>query len=175
MPGVELKLVTLDGTVAGPGEEGEIRAKAPQLMRGYLDSSLDADAFDEDGWFRTGDLGQLDADGYVIITGRLKDIIIRNVENISAKEVEDLLFEHPQVADVAVIGLPDERTGERVVAVVVTAEGQDPISFETDEGAPAGQGPPQAGLPEQLEFVDVLPRNPTGKVVKYELRDQFGD
>ncbi len=147
MPGVELKLVKLDGTVAGPGEEGEIRAKAPQMMRGYLDASLDADAFDQDGWFRTGDLGQQDADGYLIITGRLKDIIIRNMENISAKEVEDLLFEHPQVGDVAVIGLPDERTGERVVAVVVTAEGQDADQLRDHEGAPAGQGSPQAGAP----------------------------
>ena len=175
MPGVELKLVKLDGTVAGPDEEGEIRAKAPQMMRGYLDSSLDADAFDEDGWFRTGDLGQQDAEGNLIITGRLKDIIIRNMENISAKEVEDLLFEHPQVGDVAVIGLPDERTGERVVAIVVTAEGQDPISFETVKEHLLAKGLRKQALPEQLEFMDVLPRNPTGKVVKYELRDQFAD
>ncbi len=175
MPGVELKLVKLDGTVAGPGEEGEIRAKAPQMMRGYLDSSLDADAFDEDGWFRTGDLGQQDEDGYLIITGRLKDIIIRNMENISAKEVEDLLFEHPQVGDVAVIGLPDERTGERVVAVVVTAEGQDPISFEQMKEHLVAKGLRKQALPEQLEFMDILPRNPTGKVVKYELRDQYAD
>ena len=175
MPGVELKLVKLDGTVAGPDEEGEIRAKAPQMMRGYLDSSLDADAFDEDGWFRTGDLGEQDAEGNLIITGRLKDIIIRNMENISAKEVEDLLFEHPQVGDVAVIGLPDERTGERVVAIVVTAEGQDPISFETMKEHLLAKGLRKQALPEQLEFMDVLPRNPTGKVVKYELRDQFAD
>ena len=91
----------------GPGEEGEIRAKGPQLMLGYLDASLDADAFDDEGYFRTGDLGTLDADGYVTITGRLKDVIIRKGENISAKEVEDLLYTHPKVADVAVIGLPD--------------------------------------------------------------------
>jgi acyl-CoA synthetase (AMP-forming)/AMP-acid ligase II len=173
MPGVELKLVKLDGSVAGPGEEGEIRAKAPQMMRGYLDSALDADAFDEDGWFRTGDLGEQDAEGNLIITGRLKDIIIRNMENISAKEVEDLLFEHPQVGDAAVIGLPDERTGERVVAIVVTAEGAEPISFEQMKEHLVGKGLRKQALPEQLEFLDILPRNPTGKVVKYELRDQF--
>jgi len=173
MPGVELKLVKLDGSIAGPNEEGEIRAKAPQLMRGYLDPSLDEEAFDEDGWFRTGDLGQQDEEGNLIITGRLKDIIIRNMENISAKEVEDLLFEHPQVGDVAVIGLPDERTGERVVAVVVTAEGQEPISFEQMKEHLVEKGLRKQALPEQLEFLDVLPRNPTGKVVKYELRDQF--
>ena len=109
----------LDGTPAGPGEEGEIRAKGPNLMLGYVDASLDAEAFDEDGYFRSGDLGNLDADGYIAITGRLKDVIIRKGENISAKEVEDLLFTSPQVADAAVIGLPDPRSGERACAVVV--------------------------------------------------------
>jgi acyl-CoA synthetase (AMP-forming)/AMP-acid ligase II len=173
MPGVELKLVKLDGSVAGPGEEGEIRAKGPQLMRGYLVSSLDEEAFDDDGWFRTGDLGQQDESGNLIITGRLKDIIIRNMENISAKEVEDLLFEHPQVGDVAVIGLPDDRTGERVCAVVVTAEGQEPLAITEMKDFLAGRGLRKQALPEQLEFLDVLPRNPTGKIVKYELRDQY--
>ncbi len=173
MPGVELKLVTLDGAVAGPNEEGEIRAKAPQLMRGYLDSSLDADAFDEDGWFRTGDLGVQDSDGNLLITGRLKDIIIRNMENISAKEVEDLLYEHPKVGDVAVIGLPDPRTGERVCAVVSTAEGQDRLELDEMVEFLTAKGLRTQALPERLEFLDVLPRNPTGKVVKYELRDQF--
>ena len=94
-PGVTLKLVTLAGEVAGPGVEGEIRVKGPQVFRGYMDSSLDADAFDEEGFFRSGDLGMVDEDGYVTITGRLKDVIIRHGENISAKEVEDLLYLHP--------------------------------------------------------------------------------
>jgi len=172
MPGVELRLVTLDGAVAGPGEEGEIRAKAPQMMRGYLDASLDAEAFDEDGWFRTGDLGTQDEHGNLVITGRLKDIIIRNMENISAKEVEDLLFEHAKVADVAVVGLPDDRTGERVCAVIVT-EGDDALTKEEMTEFLLGKGLRKQALPEQLEFVDVLPRNPTGKVVKYELRDAY--
>ncbi|MGH2785528.1 MAG: AMP-binding protein, partial [Actinomycetota bacterium] len=123
LPGVELRVVTLEGKVGGIGEEGEIRAKAPQMMKGYLDSALDTDAFDDEGWFRTGDLGRLDADGNVTITGRLKDIIIRKGENISAKELEDLLFTHPQVGDVAVVGLPDPESGERACAVVVTAPG----------------------------------------------------
>src|SRR5206468_130092 len=99
MPGVELRAVTLDGRVAGPGEEGELRAKAPQMMLGYVDTELDGHAFDAEGYFRTGDLGTIDGDGFVRITGRLKDIIIRKGENISAKEVEDLLFTHPDVAD----------------------------------------------------------------------------
>src|SRR3546814_1617394 len=83
------------------------------MMKGYLDSSLDAEAFDEDGWFRTGDLGRLDAEGMLTITGRVKDIIIRNMENVSATEVEDLLFGHPDVADIAVIGVrSEEHTSE---------------------------------------------------------------
>jgi acyl-CoA synthetase (AMP-forming)/AMP-acid ligase II len=171
MPGVELKLVTLEGDVAGPGEEGEIRAKAPQLMKGYLDASLDREAFDEDGFFRTGDLGRLD-DGYVVITGRVKDIIIRKGENISAKEVEDLLFTHPKVADVAVIGLPDPSSGERACAVVVAKEGEAP-SFEEVQGFLKEKGLRIQAIPEQLEVVDALPRNPAGKVLKQDLKKQY--
>ncbi len=171
-PGVDLIVVALDGTRAGPGIEGEIRLKGPQVIRGYLDPALDAEAFDEDGYFRSGDLGVVDADGYVTITGRLKDVIIRHGENISAKEVEDLLYAHPAVADVAVIGLPDPRTGERACAVVAVAEGR---SFDFDE---MGRYLREAGLrvnavPEQLELVDAVPRNPAGKILKHTLRDRF--
>jgi len=123
LPGVDLIAVASDGRVCGPGVEGELRARGPQVMLGYVDSSLDAHAFDAGGYYRTGDLGVIDADGYVTITGRLKDVIIRHGENISAKEVEDLLFALDDVADAAVIGLPDERTGESVCAVVVPAGG----------------------------------------------------
>ena len=109
LPGVDLITVSGDGQVCGPGEEGELRARGPQVMLGYVDGSLDAEAFDADGYYRTGDLGVVDADGYVTITGRLKDVIIRHGENISAKEVEDLLFSLDGIADAAVIGLPDDR------------------------------------------------------------------
>ena len=171
---VRLRLVTLEGKEAGIDEEGEIRAKAPQLMKGYLDSSLDGDAFDDEGWFKTGDLGRVDADGMVTITGRVKDIIIRNMENISAKEVEDLLFTHPDIADVAVIGLPDARTGERVCAVVVPQDPAAPITFEAMVAFCREAGLMAQKLPERLEIVDALPRNPTGKVLKFELKDRFG-
>jgi acyl-CoA synthetase (AMP-forming)/AMP-acid ligase II len=170
----QLRAVTIEGKEAGIGEEGEIRAKAPQLMKGYLDSSLDADAFDEDGWFKTGDLGRIDADGMVTITGRVKDIIIRNMENVSAKEVEDVLFGHPDIADVAVIGVPDPRTGERVCAVVVPQDPEAPISFADLVAYAREQGLMTQKLPERLEIVDALPRNPTGKVLKFELKDRFG-
>ena len=171
-PGVELIVVRLDGQRAGPGEEGEIRLKGPQVIRGYLDSSLDPDAFDDDGYFRSGDLGIVDDDGYVTITGRLKDVIIRNGENISAKEVEDLLYAHPAVADVAVIGLPDPKTGERACAVVAVDGGRT-LPFEVMVEYLKEQGLRVQAIPEQLEVVDVVPRNPAGKILKHTLRDRF--
>jgi len=157
LDGVELRTV-----------EGELWARAPQVTAGYVDSSLDADAF-VDGWFRTGDLGTIDEGGYVTITGRLKDIIIRNGENVSAKEVEDLLFTHPSVSDAAVIGLPDPRTGERVCAVVVGT-----LAFADMQAWLTDQGLRRQAVPEQLEIVEVLPRNPAGKVTKKVLQERFG-
>jgi len=175
-PGVELRVITVDGEVGRAGEEGELQVRGAQLCRGYLDSSLDADAFTVDAqgnrWFRTGDLGVIDDEGYVVITGRLKDIIIRKGENISAKEIEDLLFTHPSVADVAVIGLPDPASGERACAVVVCTEGETFTFLEMTEHLKAADLAPQK-LPEQLELVDVLPRNPSGKVLKRDLRTQL--
>ena len=172
-PGVQLRVVKLDGSAADVGEEGELRAKGPQVCKGYLDSSLDAAAFDEDGWFRTGDLGVIDADGYVRITGRLKDVIIRHGENISAKEVEDLLFTHPKIADAAVIGLPDPRTGERACAVVAVADGEEAPTLPELLEFLTGKGLTRQKVPEQLEVVDVLPRNASGKVLKHELRAKY--
>ncbi|MGH9136983.1 MAG: AMP-binding protein [Acidimicrobiales bacterium] len=173
VPGVEMIAVKLDGTRAASGEEGELRFKGPQVMKGYLDSTLDADAFDADGFLRSGDLGVIDERGNVRITGRVKDIIIRNMENISAKEIEDLLFTHPKVADAAVIGLPDTRTGERVCACVVAADAGDPPSLDELAAFLLENGLMKQKLPEQLEIVEAIPRNPTGKVVKYELQDRY--
>jgi acyl-CoA synthetase (AMP-forming)/AMP-acid ligase II len=173
LPGVDLIAVSRDGTACPPGTEGELRAKGPQVMLGYMDSSLDTDAFDADGYYRTGDLGFIDADGYVTITGRLKDIIIRHGENISAKEVEDLLFALDGVADAAVIGLPDARTGESVCAVVVPADGAE-VALDGLAQALAAAGLRQQATPERLEIVDALPRNPAGKVLKRELQQRFG-
>jgi non-ribosomal peptide synthetase component E (peptide arylation enzyme) len=171
--GVEIRVVRLDGAPAATGEEGELRARGPQLCRGYLDASLNAQAFDEEGFFRTGDLGALDAEGYVTITGRLKDVIIRKGENISAKEVEDLLYPHPKVADVAVIGLPDPQVGERCCAVVACRDPRDPLLFDEMVAYLSEQGLMRQKLPERLEIVDQVPRNPTGKILKHELRSRF--
>ena len=173
LPGVELVAVSSDETVCAPGAEGELRAKGPQVMLGYMDGSLDTEAFDADGYYRTGDLGIIDADGYVTITGRLKDIIIRHGENISAKEVEDLLFGLDGIADAAVIGLPDARTGESVCAVVVPAEGA-VVTLDGLAEALAAAGLRRQATPERLEIVDGLPRNPAGKVLKRELQQRFG-
>jgi len=165
--------VKLDGAIAEQGEEGEVRAKAPQLMKGYLDSSLDADAFDEEGFFRTGDLGMLNERGMLTITGRLKDVIIRKGENVSAKEVEDHLYRHPKVADVAVIGVPDADRGEMVCAVVQTAEGADAITLPELFAFLKEEGLMVQKIPERLEIVDVIPRNPTGKILKNDLRKTY--
>jgi non-ribosomal peptide synthetase component E (peptide arylation enzyme) len=173
-PEAELRVVRSDGSPAGVGEEGELRARAPQLCLGYVDSTLDADAFDADGFFRTGDLGRIDADGFVTITGRLKDVIIRKGENISAREVEDLLYQHPKVADAAVIGLPDPASGERACAVVVCRDPSRPLGFDEMAAHLARQGLMRQKIPEQLELVRELPRNPTGKVLKHELRKRYG-
>ena len=167
--GAQLRTVALDGHECAPGEEGELRARGPQVCLGYLDASLDAEAFDADGWFRTGDLARLDAAGNVVITGRLKDIIIRRGENISALEVEHVLGAHPAVADVAVLGLPDPRTGERCCAVVVLHPGATLTLDDVRTFADAA-GLARQKIPEQVEIVEVLPRNPGGKVLKHELR-----
>ncbi len=171
--GVEIVVVRPDGSRAGPGEEGELRCRGPQLCRGYLDSSLDAGAFDEAGFFRSGDLGFVDAEGYVVITGRLKDVIIRKGENISAKEVEDLLYPHPKVADCAVIGLPDPAVGERCCAVVACRDPADPLRFDEMVAFLSERGLMRQKLPERLELVESIPRNPTGKILKHELRRRF--
>ncbi len=171
--GVDVKVVTLEGAIAARGEEGEIRVKGPNLCLGYTDPTLDADGFDEDGYFRTGDLGIVRADDHVVITGRLKDVIIRKGENISAKEVEDLLFTHPGIADAAVIGLPDPASGERACAVVVPADPANPPTLPELFEFCKTEGLMVQKIPEQLEIVDVLPRNPTGKVLKHELRKLY--
>jgi cyclohexanecarboxylate-CoA ligase len=177
-PGTEIRVVALDGSIAGPGGEGELQVRGPQQCLGYVDASLDADAFlaaDDGGrrWLRTGDLGILDDEGYLRITGRLKDIIIRKGENISAKEVEDLLYTLDGVADAAVIGLPDPASGERACAVVAPAPGA-VVDFEQMVTHLRKAGLATHKIPEQLELVEALPRNPSGKVLKRELQARYG-
>jgi non-ribosomal peptide synthetase component E (peptide arylation enzyme) len=171
--GVEVRVVGADGTEAEPGAEGEIRVRGPQLFRGYVDASLDAAATDEDGYFRTGDLGRLDAGGFLAVTGRLKDVIIRKGENISAAEVEHLLRAHPAVADVAVIGVPDPQVGERCCAVIEIADGAAAPTLGEVAAFLEDAGLMRQKLPELLEVVYGLPRNAFGKADKQALRDRY--
>jgi len=173
-PGTELRVVPLESDADAAAREGEIRLRGPHLFQGYVDAALDAAAFDEAGWFRTGDLGFLDADGHLVITGRLKDVIIRKGENLSAKELEDHLYEHPKVRDVAVVGLPDAASGERACAVVVPADPSDPVGLAELAAFLTSRGLARQKIPEQLELVEALPRNASGKVLKRELQSRYG-
>lgn len=173
MPGVSVRVADVRGAELPAGQEGELRLKGPQCFLGYADATLDADAFDGDGWLRTGDLGLVDVHGNVRVTGRIKDAIIRNAENVSALEIENVLASHPGVADIAVIGVPDRTAGERVCAVVVPA----PTAGVTL--ASLVQHCHSLGLsrykhPERLVIVENLPRNQFGKVIKKDLRAAFG-
>jgi acyl-CoA synthetase (AMP-forming)/AMP-acid ligase II len=174
--GAELRVVTLEEAEGGAGEDGEIRVRGPMVCKGYTDPVLNDEAFDDLGYFRTGDVGHVRPDGHVVLTGRLKDIIIRKGENISAKEIEDLLYQHPKVGDVAVVGLADPERGERVCAVVETAPGAEAITFLEMTDYLRHAGLMAQKVPEQLEVVDALPRNQTlNKVLKYKLREELAD
>ena len=172
----QVTIVRPDGSTCDPGEEGEVAVAGPQLFKGYKDPTLDADAFDEQGRFRTGDLAVMRQDGHVSVTGRVKDIIIRKGENISAKEIEDVLYAHPKVAAVAVVGLPDLERGERVCAVVETADGAEALEADEMVAACTEAGLMRQKIPEQLVAYDgPLPRNATLKVLKFRLRDELAD
>jgi cyclohexanecarboxylate-CoA ligase len=154
--------------------DGEVRLRGEAVCRGYLDPAQTAAAFDEKGFLRTGDLGHLTESGHLVLTGRLKDVIIRKGENISAKEIEDLLHPHPAVGDVAVVGLPDAERGERVCAVVEQPPGAAKLTLEAVTSYLRAEGLSVHKLPEQLEVVDALPRNETlRKVLKYKLRERY--
>jgi len=174
-PGCRVRIVDADGVELPPDSEGEIHAFGPQLCVGYLDADLSRDAFTADGYLRTGDLGVVDADGYVRVTGRVKDIIIRKGENLSAKAIEDVLAGHPDIADVAVIGMPDPISGELACAVVVARAGGRPVTLEGIRQHMIDLNVMRQMIPERLEVVDALPRNATGKVLKYELQRRFGE
>ena len=174
-PGSEAKTIGFDGIVTQPGVEGELWVRGPQRCQGYVDSSLDVEAFDDQGYFRTGDLGTIDEEGFLRITGRLKDIIIRNGENLSAQAIEDVLNEHPAIADVAVIGVPDDRTGERACALVVLTPGHDSLTIGQLAEHCLAHGLSKQQIPEQIGIVNELHRNPMGKVLKHVLRAQLAE
>ncbi|MFF0366425.1 AMP-binding protein [Micromonospora sp. NPDC005087] len=151
---------------------GELVARGPELFLGYLDPALNAEAFTPDGFFRTGDLATISPEGAVAIQGRSKDIIIRGGENISAAQVEQHLLEHPAIADVAVVAMPDEKLGEKACAFVVAAAGADPVAPPDLVAFLTGRGVAIQKCPERVETVAELPRTPSGKIQKFLLREQ---
>jgi acyl-CoA synthetase (AMP-forming)/AMP-acid ligase II len=168
VPNAEVRVVDPDTLEDVPeGEQGELWFRSPQLMKGYHNKpDATAESITEDGWFRTGDIGRVDDGGYIFVEDRLKDMIISGGENIYSIEVERVLAEHPAVAEVAVIGVPDEKWGE-VVKAVVSLEGEateaELIAWSRDRLA-------AYKCPKTVDITDELPRNPTGKILKKDLR-----
>jgi acyl-CoA synthetase (AMP-forming)/AMP-acid ligase II len=163
----------LTGTEIRLDEIGEISSRGPELFLGYTDARLTAAVFDDDGWYQTGDIGVLDEDGYLTITDRISDVIIRGGENISAQEVEELLLHLDDVAEVAVVAEPHPRLGERAVAVVRLREGHPALTLDEVRAHLAGAGLAKQKWPESLRIVVDLPRTPSGKVQKFRLRQQM--
>jgi len=170
---VDVRIRDLDGNDLPPNTEGQVTIRGPLVFAGYLDESLNADVFDDEGWFSTGDLGVLDDDGYLKIVGRIKDIIIRKGENVSAAEVEGVLAAHPAIGDVGVIGVPDEERGEMVCAVVAVEDGKT-LTLDDIMQCCIDAGMMRQKIPERLELVATLPRNTAGKIEKRILRERFG-
>ncbi|MCZ4499018.1 MAG: long-chain-fatty-acid--CoA ligase [Marmoricola sp.] len=175
IPGVEVRVVDPSTLVeVATGEHGELWFRTPQLMAGYLGKAdATAEVITADGWFRTGDMGKVDADGFVYVQDRLKDMIISGGENIYSPEIERVLAEHPSVMEVAVIGVPDEKWGEAVKAVVslhpgTTATPEELIAYTRERLA-------HFKCPKSVDVVEALPRNPTGKILKRELRAPYWD
>ncbi|MFF2010243.1 class I adenylate-forming enzyme family protein [Streptomyces sp. NPDC058195] len=172
--GMEIRITDKQGKPLPNGTDGEIRLRGEAVCAGYLDPAATAAAFDAEGFLVTGDIGHLRESGHLVLTGRLKDIIIRKGENISAKEIEDLLHQHPDVGDAAVIGLPDPERGELVCAVVEQPPDAAPLTLAALTAHLRAEGLAVHKLPERLEVMDALPRNETlRKVLKYRLRERF--
>ena len=172
LPGVELRILGEDGAALPPGETGEVAIRAESVMLGYHGKPEEtARVLDADGWFRTGDAGMLDANGYLYIQDRIKDMIITGGENVYPAEVESALYGHPDISDVAVIGVPDEKWGEAVKAVVVPRDGA--ALGEEDVIAYAKERIAGFKAPKSVDFIAELPRNPSGKILRRALREPY--
>jgi fatty-acyl-CoA synthase len=171
MPHTEIKIVDpVSGLTVPRGEPGEFHARGYLVMRGYWnDPERTAEAKDAAGWMHTGDLATMDDDGYVRIVGRIKDMIIRGGENVYPREIEEFLYGHPGVADVQVIGVPDERYGEQLMAWIVPKEG---VSLTEDDVREFCRGRiAHYKVPRYVKFVDSFPMTVTGKVQKFRMRE----
>lgn len=171
--GTQIRVTDDDGNVLDPGEEGHFEVTSACLFEGYLDRpDLTAAALTPDGWYRSGDLAVIDADGCMRLTGRVTDVINRGGEKVPVAEIEQLLHEHPDVEDVAIVAMPDERLGERACAFVVLRDGGDDLDFPAMQAYLGGLQVTKQYWPEHLETVDALPRNPSGKIQKFLLRER---
>ena len=173
LPGVEIRLVDDDGKDVAVGMPGEIWSRGPELFVGYTDAAATKAAFSADGWFMTGDIGVLDDDGYLAITDRKKDIIIRGGENVSAQELEELLVRMPDVAEVAVVAAPDARLGEVACAYFRMQPGLVAPDLVAVRAYLERAGIARQKWPEHLRAVDEFPRTPSGKVQKFVLRQEL--
>ncbi len=172
LPGVEIKIIDPDGNTLPCGNVGEIATRSPANFAGYHNlPEATADTIDSDGWLRTGDAGRMDEDGYIYLADRIKDMIITGGENVYPAEVENALYSHPDVSDVAVIGVPDPKWGEAVKAIVVPVEGCTPDPAELI--AFARKRIAGYKTPKSIDFTDSLPRNPSGKVLRRLLREKY--
>jgi long-chain acyl-CoA synthetase len=172
LPGVDLAILDASGRHLPPEEVGEIAIRSPSNMRGYWNlPEATAKAIDKDGWLRTGDAGYLDADGYLYIHDRVKDMIISGGENVYPAEVENAIHGHPDVFDVAVIGVPSEKWGEEVKAIVQPKPGSRPDPQDVIRWARERVAAFKA--PKSVEFIDAFPRTATGKILRRELREKY--
>ena len=167
----DIRVMGETGEECRPGEVGEIAVKGDQVMREYLNDPDTTNATLKADWLYTGDLGQMDDDGYLYVVDRKKDIIISGGENISSVEVESTLYKHPKIMEAAVIGIPDAKFGEGVCAVVVPREGQE--IAEQEVLMYCKEHLASYKKPRKVIFTDALPRNPSGKVLKRDLRKQY--
>ncbi|MEM7809783.1 MAG: AMP-binding protein, partial [Planctomycetota bacterium] len=170
---VDIRIVGEEEQPLDAETTGEIQIKGPMVFSEYRGLPDDTDkAKTNDGYFRTGDLGHLDGDGYLFVTGRKKDMLIVGGENVYPREIEELLATMPGVAEVAVVGKPDKTRGEAVVAFVLAEEGQT-LEAQAITDFCRDNGLAGFKIPKDVRFVDELPRSPTGKVLKRQLRDQI--
>lgn len=169
--GYEIKVVDGTGQCVPEGRAGEILVRGPSMMIGYTDKDETAKAVDADGFFRTGDIGMLTSDGAIVITARLKDLIIRGGENLSPKEIEDALMRHPAIAEVAVVSMPHPRLGEGVCAYVAVRSGFEAPTLMDLADFLEREGLARQKFPERVEYIADFPRTPSGKIRKDVLRD----